>query len=392
LGYEYKPERQKFVDYVVEQVSLPANLPYTNKDFIKFKPETGKILQVKRLGESNTKLVFMYEANSNKGKYIDNAGNEYFMSVNSDGTFNILNEQKLGSQTETLFLKPAQGTTIIPSPEANISKAIEKLAQEGYQVQAIFGTGAIQKASAKEIFDHKTGNNPFVAESTFSKGKYNIANGEIFIRNSTGKNMRTRLIESNKETSKAGFYTKNDGSIHYLNLEGLSNQEVLLRLKKLRQNQNILSYSLNMWSCKENLNSKQQIAQARFAMVFDKNGKYISTMLTPPVGYQDVLTIAKAKFGNDVLVNQGDGDFYTGAFNLTENTFFNKPEMYFSNSAFLLVRQTANPTVNTLLPREVDRLTGVAQLKRNQDKIQNTIDQFLTNPIGTLNKIITHSN
>jgi hypothetical protein len=96
IKYDYKSESLRKNSYTIEQVALPINLPNTNKDFIKIKLETGKILRVKKRGEKITKPIFMYEAKDSNGKYIDKNSNEYYLTKNLDNTYNILNEQRMG--------------------------------------------------------------------------------------------------------------------------------------------------------------------------------------------------------------------------------------------------------------------------------------------------------
>jgi hypothetical protein len=380
-------------NYSVEQVPLPVNLPYTDKGFVKFDPQSGKDMLIKRRGDKSPFQVFLYKANTNSGEYFDKSGSLYFLDNNKDGTFTMVNKQEMNSANKTLFIKSSPGSMLIPSPNGNIRQAIKELSEQGYEVEAVIGTGAIRKAPKNEQSEFNNGKNKFVAQSEIYKSQILAPNGELFFRNADGTERKTNMIENGIDTAKAGYYTKTDGSMYYINLDGKSNAEVKTFLEKLRADKTVLSYSLNGWANRQGTSSdKPSIAQARFAMIFDQNGKYISSMVTPPIGFLDALTVAQVKYGKGVKVVHGDGDFYAGALSLDKPSVLFKPEMYFVGSGNLLVRRAKKPIIHTFSDKETQRLTGVYRENRQIDKIQNTFQQLPKDPSGTIKKIITHVN
>lgn len=379
-------------NYSIEQAPFPINLPFTDKNFQRIKLETGKLMKVKRLGDKTSYAIFLYEAKNSAGKFIDKKGNEYI--INPLNRENIIsNEQKMGSDNRTTFIKNEPGTMIIPSPNGNIRQAIRELSEQGYEVEAVLGTGAIRSPTEIEMKNYSNNQNSFISESVINKGKYLAPNGELFFRNTDGSERKTNMIENGIETAKAGYYTKTDGGIYLINLEGRSGDEVKTFLEKLRADKTVLSYSLNGWANRQgDVTDKPSIAQARFAMIFDQNGKYISSMVTPPIGFLDALTVAEAKYGKGIKVVHGDGDFYAGALSLDKQSVLFKPEMYFVGSGNILVRRTKKPIIHTFSDKETQRLTGIYRENRQADKVQNTFDQLPKDPAGTIKKILTHVN
>jgi hypothetical protein len=371
----------------VESKPLPENLPHTNQDFVRKVPGTRQQLLINNHG--TIEKLFVSKASGNKGKYIDDKGVEYILGKNKDGSYLILNEQKMGSGNESNFFSISKNQIIIPSPDANIHVAIKNLQTQGYRVDAILGTGAIRNATNLEIDAHKNGVNPFVSESLIHPGKYFTVAGETFFRNSNGTMVETNNLQIHNPMRKTGYYTTNKG-VFFLDLEGKDDLEIQKTLSQLKNDKNVIGYTLAGWPLRKNgriENINTTIGQSRTAMIFDSKNKFLATVVTPPIGFMDILTVVESQYGKNCKILALDGDFYSGVKYFNNENSFNKDEMYLTHSANLLVTKIDNPKLNNFSEDRLSRTIGVAKTHKRQDLGKDLVEGVKYDPIGSLRKL-----
>ena len=93
----------------------------------------------------------------------------------------------------------------------------------------------------------------------------------------------------------------------------------------------------------------KSIAQARAFMAFDKDGDFLGSFVSSPVGIPDIVTIAKAKYGDKVgkVINL-DGDFYAKAMLYYDDIPFNQPDAERFIAGMLLVQPKATLPANVV--------------------------------------------
>ncbi len=381
-------------NYSVETKILPESLPFTNKDFVRREEGSLKVLKVKMPGKGIPFELELYKAKNSNEKYIDKKGVEYILRPSAvDDSFEIMNLQEMSASNNTIFIKPANGTKVYPATNAKVSESIKEFAAQGDQVESIIGTGAVRKADQKEIEDYKNGKNDFVTNYRYNPNEYWTPAGEIFVRLPNGKIKFTNNLENNRPSRDAGFYTLRDGSVHLLNLENLSIQTKIERLRNFRLDKNVMSYSMTGWMCNEKSNMNTVIGQVRSGMIFDKrNGKYIASMVTPTIGFQDMNTVAVDMYGENALVLATDGDFYGGV-QTTEDSKgklakYNNPNMYFANAAIFLVRSTPYPKINTIDIKTANKIEDQLEEFHRSDFQRDVFNGLKYDPLGSLKKVM----
>jgi hypothetical protein len=373
----------------VQSIDLPDNLPNTNVDFVRKMPGTNQIMKIKNKSGIIHEIK-MSKATGNQGKYIDNKGVEYILSRNNDGSYSVLNEQRMSISEQSKFFTITKDQTIISSPDADINKAINYLQKQGYEVDGILGTGAIRNATNSEVEAHKRGENPFVSESLVHPGKYFTVAGETFFRNSDGSFIETNNLQNHNPMRKTGYYTTDKG-IFFLDLEGKGEIEIQNKLLQLKNDKSVISYTLAGWPLRKNGNIENintTIGQSRTAMIFDSNNKFLATVVTPPIGFMDILTVVEAQYGNNCKVLALDGDFYSGVKLFNDKSDFNKDEMYLTHSANLLVRKVEYPKLNNFSEFKVSQTKELAKIRKKQDFNKDLFEGVRYDPVGSIKKVI----
>jgi hypothetical protein len=363
---------------------LPDNLPFTNKDFLRREANSRSSYKIKD-DKGRFVEIMLSKANGNKGKYIDDKGAEYFLGENTDGTSSVLNKQELTSLNNVIEITPTKGRMLIAAPYANVEKSIRELQVQGYEVDGIDGGGAIRRATPEEIAEHNAGKNDFVTANRYNPEKYYTGSGETYFRSPDGTQKFTSNLENNRLHDHDGFYTTNKGETRLINLKNKSAQEKIKLLLSLRNNHDIISYHVGGWIMDNNVaNKTPQIGQARSFMVFDKDGKYISSMFTPAIGPNDIITIAQKKYGKNCIVLNRDGDFYAKFFKL--DTMEGDAGAYFLNNTILIVRKMQAPSLHILNPDFANKVAADQSKAHDEDFRKDVLTNLRYDPLGLLQK------
>ena len=201
-----------------------------------------------------------------------------------------------------------------------------------------------------------------------------------------GKNKFTKNLESGRLHDHSGFYTLKDGSTHLVNFDGKSNGQKIQILKSLRNNQDVISYSVNGWVLKLSTDKTPQIGQPRSAMIFDSKGRYLTSLLTPAIGLGDVHTIVEARFGKGCIILNLDGDFYAKALSLDGSRQLLGEESYDSNAAILVVKKTEKPVIHTLNQSNSTRVKSKVENGHSNDFWRDVYFGLKYKPVETVQK------
>ena len=165
---------------------------------------------------------------------------------------------------------------------------------------------------------------------------------------------------------------------HAFSVAGLSRAERNAELQKLERNREVVAIGLDAWPEGVISGPTSQIPQVRNLRIFDKEGKFLGNMLTPPVSLDDAKLLVREAFGDDLgMVQNLDGDYKGMAYVVGQDNEVNEELAKELKFASLLVR----PINEDAQPTQIEELTPAEQeARKNQydrgDMLDKAEDAF----------------
>jgi hypothetical protein len=306
-----------------------------------------------------------------KARYVDRQGVEY-IARNENGTLHVENVNRtsvIGSPAQAYSLPP--DSFIIPSSGERARDLIPKLAAMGLEPVAVMGTGFISARDGNGDGNMDPALTQPVGYSYFDPRKLGITEN-IPAADRTDDPWTSGVIREGgviredglgSDNIHAGYYTQRvineQGRAEFRNVmlefpdEGNNDRaSIRQRLQELEARPDVVAINLfahraassvddlvGIMHTETDATTPTGILDSRAFMVFNGQGEQLGIMFTPKMAIRDTLEAARQAYGNDVRVQNFDGDFYAQRWFADGRDGSSKYPLNYQH-AFIVVRPT----------------------------------------------------